>query len=181
MKNKNSVYLVAPISDETVVATIATMEEMMREGTHRIKLYIASPGGSVSAGLALCDFIRSAPCKITAIAMGCVASMAAIIFLCCDEKIMLKNSTLMLHDILIGTPSTPIIKAETQFEYSKKLKAKIVDIMSERTKLSADKIEDIFVRDIYIDAIDAKKLGMCDHIKEYKDDKYKKDKEGDTS
>ncbi len=98
-----------------------------------IEIYISSPGGSVSAGLAIYDAIRACPCDVHMVASGEIMSMGFIIFLAGDKRVAAPHTRFMMHSISYGTDG--ITKNhEIQVVEAKSMNNYNLEIMSKRTK-----------------------------------------------
>ena len=93
---------VGNIDRELVNALILQIRCLEKQDPHAgIAIFINSPGGEVSSGLALYDVMQAVSCPIRTVCLGTASSMAALLFLSGDEREMLPHSTVMIHDPLI--------------------------------------------------------------------------------
>jgi ATP-dependent Clp protease protease subunit len=130
-----------------------------------INLYINSPGGSVSAGLAIYDTMQFISCPVATTCVGMAASMAAVL-LCAghkDKRTALPNSKVMIHQPLGGAYGQAS-DIEITANYIVKLKKKLNDILSKHTGQSFDKIAQDCDRDYYMDADEAVTYGIIDRV-----------------
>lgn len=98
-----------------------------------IEIYISSPGGSVSSGLAIYDAIRACPCDVHMVASGEIMSMGFIIYLAGDKRIAAPHTRFMMHSISYGTEG--ITKDhEIQVNEAKSMNNANLEIMAKRTK-----------------------------------------------
>jgi ATP-dependent Clp protease protease subunit len=130
-----------------------------------IFIYINSPGGSVTAGLAIYDTIKYIKSDVSTVAVGLCASMAAIILAAGTKgkRLSLKNSEIMIHQVLGGTQgqATDIkIQAERILQIKKKLN-KILASLCNKTENKTTKDTE---RDYYMNADEALKYGLIDKI-----------------
>lgn len=113
-----------------VTRNLLKMSQLSQEP---IEIYISSPGGSVSAGLAIYDAIRACPCDVHMIASGEIMSMGFIIFLAGDKRIAAPHTRFMMHSISYGTEG--ITKDhEIQVNEAKSMNNANLEIMAKRTK-----------------------------------------------
>lgn len=130
-----------------------------------IQFYINSPGGSVTAGLAIYDTMQFIECDVSTICMGCCASMASILLASgtAGKRIALKNSEVMIHQPLgaMQGPSTDLTIAAQHIE---KVKDKIYHLLSDHTHQPFEKIHQDCERDYYMSAEEAKLYGIVDQI-----------------
>ena len=130
-----------------------------------ISLYINSPGGSVTSGMAIYDTMNFVKSDVKTICIGMAASMAAVLLASGkkDKRYALPNSEIMIHQPLGGVQgqATDIkIAAERII----KLKKKINKILAEKTGKSLKKIISETERDNYMNALEAKKYGLIDEV-----------------
>lgn len=130
-----------------------------------IYLYINSPGGSVSAGLAIYDTMNFIPCDVVTIGMGLCASMGAFLLSSGEKnkRYCLKHTKIMIHQPLGGAQgqATDIMIVAEEIIKIKKL---INEILSNNTKKSLDQISKDVERDYYMNTTEAMEYGLIDHI-----------------
>ena len=130
-----------------------------------ISLYINSPGGSVSSGLAIYDTIRFIKAPVHTIAMGLAASMASLILASGDKRSLLPHTKVMIHQPLIpegiGGKETEISILAKDLSQTRKTIAKI---LSKHTGKSIKQIEKDIENDRYMNAEEAIKYGIADTI-----------------
>ena len=130
-----------------------------------IKMYINSPGGSITAGMAIYDTMQLIPCDVQTICTGMGASMGAVLMSggTKGKRKILPNSEIMIHQPLGGTrgqASGIVISAERIV----KLKAKLNQILADNTGQSLEVIERDTDRDKFLDANEALAYGIVDEI-----------------
>ena len=130
-----------------------------------VLVYINSPGGSVTAGMAIYDTMQYLKCDVSTICVGMAASMGAFLLAAGTKgkRLALPNSEIMIHQPLGGTQgqaSDIAIHAEQIL----KLKKKINEILAERTGNPLEKIERDTDRDFFMSAEEAKKYGIIDDV-----------------
>ncbi len=130
-----------------------------------IKIYINSPGGSVTAGLAIYDTMQYVKPDVQTICVGEAASMAAILLAAGakGKRFALPNSEIMIHQVMGGAEgqaSDIKIRAERIL----KIRDRLNQILAKHTAQPIKTIERDTDRDFYFDAIDAKKYGLVDTI-----------------
>lgn len=161
-----NIFLTGEVTDETanlVVGQLLYLES--KDSQKDISLYINSPGGSVSAGLAIFDTINYIKCDVTTICVGLAASMGAFLLAAGTKgkRYALPYSEIMIHQPLGGAQgqaSDIAIVAEHILKTKKKLNL----ILSERTGQSIEKIEKDTDRDNYMSAEEAKAYGIIDKV-----------------
>jgi len=160
------IFLGAPISDMTANLVIAQMLFLQNDNPEQdITLYINSPGGSVSAGLAIYDTMQVMKCPVATYCVGQAASMAAVL-LCAGtrgKRFGLANSRVMIHQPwggYEGSATDISIHAEEIIKIKERLNA----ILARHTGQDIKKIEKDTDRDFFMDAEEAKAYGMIDQI-----------------
>lgn len=159
------IFLNGEITDESANIIVGQLLYLDSLNHDDIYIYINSPGGSVSAGLAIYDtmnFIKS-DCVTTNI--GISASMAAIILSSGTKgkRYGLPNSEVMIHQPLGGV-NGQATEIKIVAERIIKLRNKLNSILSNNTKKSIDEISIDTERDYYLDALEAKEYGLIDKI-----------------
>jgi ATP-dependent Clp protease protease subunit len=160
------IFLGSVVEDNIANALSAQMLLLAAEDPEKdIYLYINSPGGSVSAGMALYDTMQYVPCDVATVAMGLAASMGQFL-LCAGERgkrYSLPHARIMMHQPsggIGGTASDIKIQAE-QMLYTKK---KMAELIAEHTGQPLDAIETDSDRDRWFTASEAKEYGFVDHV-----------------
>ncbi len=146
-----------------VVAQLLFLES--QDKTKDIKLYINSPGGSVTAGLAIYDTMRHIKPDVSTVCVGMAASMAAVLLAAgaTGKRFALPNAEVMIHQIMGGAEgqATDIkIRAERIL----KLKDSLNRILAEHTGQAFDKVEKDTDRDYFMSADEAVKYGLIDKV-----------------
>ena len=128
-----------------------------------------SPGGEVTEGLALFDFIqelRSRGHEIETISIGMAASMAGILLQAGDNRVMGKNAVILIHEVSSITYGGASSMAD-DLKFVEMLQDKILDILAERSTLTKRQIRNRWLRkDWWLDAETALKFGFIDSIQE---------------
>ncbi len=160
------IFLTGEIND--AMANIIVAQMIYLEGKNPDKdiyLYINSPGGSVSAGMAIYDTMNYLKCDVSTICIGLAASMGAFILSsgAKGKRFVLPNSEVMIHQPLGGAQGQASDIA-IQAKHIQHIKEKINKILSENTGQPLEKIEKDTDRDNYMTAEEAKKYGLVDKI-----------------
>ncbi|MCH8190977.1 MAG: ATP-dependent Clp protease proteolytic subunit [Chloroflexi bacterium] len=179
------IFLGMPISDQVSNLIIAQLLYLDREDPEKdIMLYINSPGGVISAGLAVYDTMKLLRCDVSTICVGMTASMATVLLSAGTKgkRYALPNSTVHMHQAMSGA-SGQASDIEIAAKEILRLNEKIRRILAENTGQKFEKIVQDTDRDFYLDAIQAKEYGLVDDILTgqssdgaKKDEKDKKDK-----
>ena len=130
-----------------------------------IKLYINSPGGSVTAGLAIFDTMELIKPDVSTICVGMAASMGAFLLTCGKEgkRFALPNSRVMIHQPSGGFQGTAADIEITAKEIIK-IREKLNKILAEKTKQKVEKIASDSDRDFWMSADEAKSYGIVDKV-----------------
>jgi len=160
------VFLAGPVTDLNANIVIAQMLYLASKDQKRdIKLYINSPGGSVTAGLAIYDTMQYIKCPISTICIGLTASMAAIILAAGtkEKRFALPNAEILLHQVAGGVQGQAV-EIEITAKQIIKMKEKLNQILSSHTGQPLDKVEKDTDRDFYLTAEEAKRYGLIDEV-----------------
>lgn len=160
------VFLTGEIDDNTANIVIAQLIYLEGKNPDKdIFFYINSPGGSVSAGMAIYDTMNYIKCDVSTICIGLAASMGAFLLSSGTKgkRFALPNSEIMIHQPLGGTQGQAS-DIEIQAKHIKNIKNKLNKILSENTGKDIKEIEKDTDRDNYMSADEAKKYGLIDEI-----------------
>ncbi len=160
------IFLTGEITDATANVVIAQLIYLEGKNPDKdIFLYINSPGGSVSAGIAIYDTMNYIKCDVSTICVGLAASMGAFLLSsgAKGKRFALPNSEIMIHQPLGGTQGQAS-DIEIQAKHMKKTKNMLNKILSENTGKSLEEIEKDTDRDNYMSAEEAKEYGLIDNI-----------------
>jgi len=160
------VFLGSDVDDTTASLVVAQLLFLEAEDPDKdIQLYINSPGGSVTAGMAIYDTMQYVKPDVSTICVGLAASMGAFLLAAGarGKRRALPNSEVMIHQPSGGArgQATDIAIAA---EHIIKIKKKMNKILSERTGQPLERIAADVERDFYMSAEDAKKYGIIDEI-----------------
>ena len=160
------IFLGTPVDDgiaNVIVAQLLFLQ--MTEPKKDIHFYINSPGGSVSAGLAIYDTMQYMTCDINTYCIGQAASMGAVL-LCAGTKgkrFALPNSNVMIHQVLGGAEGQAS-DVEIRVKHMLKLKNTLNGILSKHTGQTIEHVEKDCDRDNFMSAEEAKKYGLVDLV-----------------
>ncbi len=160
------VFLGDDITDSLANTIIAQLLFLESEDPKRdIKLYLNSPGGSVSAGLAIYDTMQYIKPDVMTICVGMAASMGAILLAAGakDKRVVLPNSEVMIHQVMGGAEGQAI-DVKIRAEHILKIKDRLNQILAKHTGQSLEKIEKDSDRDYFMSAEEAVKYGIADKI-----------------
>ncbi|MBP9770339.1 MAG: ATP-dependent Clp endopeptidase proteolytic subunit ClpP [Candidatus Pacebacteria bacterium] len=160
------VFLNDEINDYTSNLVIAQLIFLANEDPKKdIQLYINSPGGSVTSGMAIYDTMQFIKPDVSTICVGMAASMGAILLSggAKGKRFSLPNSRIMIHQPL-GGASGQATDIEIHAKEILKWKKKINELLSKNTGQKIDKVEKDTDRDNYMEAEEAKKYGLIDAV-----------------
>lgn len=160
------VFLGGPINDQVANTVIAQLLYLESENPDKdISLYINSPGGSVTATMAMLDTMNYVQSEIQTICIGMAASGAAVLLSAGEhgKRFCLENSEVMIHQPHGGAEGQAT-DIEIRAEWYAKIKERINEILAENTGQSLEKIEDDVERDFFMSAEEAKEYGIIDEI-----------------
>lgn len=164
--NDRIIFLSGEINDAVANTVVAQLIYLEADNPNKpIYMYINSPGGSVSAGLAIYDTMNYIKCEVSTICIGMAASMAAVLLSsgAKGKRFCLPNSEVMIHQPLGGMQGQAS-DIKIQAEHILMLKEKLNRILAENTGNSIAQIERDTDRDNYLSAQDALKYGLIDKI-----------------
>ncbi len=159
------VLLTGEINDEMASSVISQLLYLDSKSEEKICLYINSPGGSVSAGLAIYDTMRSLKSKVSTICIGRAASMGAVILSGGEkgERVALAHSEIMIHQPsggMTGQAEDILIAAE----HIKKIRSELNTILSDNCGKTVKEMEKATDRDYWMSADEAVSFGIVDRI-----------------
>jgi len=160
------VFIGTPIDDYIANLVIAQLLFLQMEDAKKdIHIYINSPGGSVTAGLAIYDTMQFVTCDVNTYCMGMAASMGAVL-LCAGTKgkrFALPNSDIMIHQVSGGAQGQAS-DVERQVEFMYKLKRRLEAIIAHHTGKPVETVNKDADRDYYMTAEEAKEYGLVDEV-----------------
>ncbi len=160
------IFLGGGINDQVANAVIAQLLFLEHEDPKKeIKLYINSPGGVVTAGMAIYDTMQYIKPDVSTICVGMAASMGAVLLLAGKKgkRFALPNSEILLHQVMGGAEGQAADIAITAKQIVK-IKDKLNAIIAKHTGQPFAKVEKDTDRDFYMSASEAKEYGVIDEI-----------------
>ncbi|HLI34660.1 MAG TPA: ATP-dependent Clp endopeptidase proteolytic subunit ClpP [Terriglobia bacterium] len=163
----NIIFIGTPIDDN--VANLVTAQLLFLEAEDPekdVQLYINSPGGSVTAGLAIYDTMQFIRPNVATICIGQAASAAALLLAAGTEgkRYALPNSRVLIHQPSMGGLSGQATDIDIHAREILRMRANINEIMAKHTGQSLEKVERDVERDFWMSAQQAKEYGMIDEI-----------------
>lgn len=165
------ILLGTPIDDNVANLIVAELLYLQSEDPKKdIDMYVNSPGGSVTAGLAIYDTMQVLTCDVKTYCVGQAASMGALL-LCAGadgKRFALPNSRIMIHQPWGGTEGTAA-DIDIQAKEILKLRTRLNHIISKHTKQSVSKVARDTDRDYFMSADEAVKYGIVDSVLAHKE------------
>lgn len=164
--NERIIFLGQQINDAVANTVIAQLLFLDSEDKKKdIKLYINSPGGSVSAGLAIYDTMQYISPDVSTICIGQAGSMGAVILAggAKGKRMSLPNGEIMIHQVMGGAEGQAT-DIKIRAEHILKIKAKLDKILTDHTGKTLKQIEKDTDRDYFMSAEEAKSYGIIDKI-----------------
>jgi len=160
------IFIGTGIDDHVANLVIAQMLFLQMEDAKKdMHIYINSPGGSVTAGLAIYDTMQFVTCDVNTYCMGMAASMGAVL-LCAGTKgkrYALPNSDIMIHQVSGGAQGQAS-DVERQVEFMFKLKRRLEAIIAHHAGKPVEQVHKDADRDYYMSAEEAKEYGLVDEV-----------------
>ncbi len=170
------IFIGTGIDDFVANSVIAQMLFLqMQDPKKDIHIYINSPGGSVTAGLAIYDTMQFLTCDVNTYCIGICASMGAVLLTAgtTGKRFCLPNSHVMIHQVSGGAQGTASdVERTVEFMYG--LKGRLNKIIAHHTGKTEKEVEDDADRDNYMSAEAATAYGLVDKVLENKSDKEEK-------
>jgi len=168
-----TIILGTPVTDDVANSIIAQIFFLEMENPEKdIHLYINSPGGSVSAGLAIYDIMQFVKCDVSTYCMGMAMSMGSLLLAAgaAGKRHILPHSRVMIHQphIMGSGISGQVSDIEIQAREMINTKRKLTDIYVRHTGQPFDVLNDAMDRDRYLSAEEAKDFGLADHVVQFR-------------
>jgi ATP-dependent Clp protease protease subunit len=164
--NDRIVFIGTAIDDHIANLVVAQMLFLqMTDPKKPINLYINSPGGSVTAGLAIYDTMQFVTCDVATYCVGIAASMGAVLLAAGTrgKRYALPNSDIMIHQVSGGAQGTAS-DVERTVEWMFKIKKRLIHILSQHTGKTEEQIQIDSDRDYWMSADEALAYGLVDEV-----------------
>jgi ATP-dependent Clp protease, protease subunit len=162
------IFLGGQIDDDAANLVVAQMLFLSNEDSKTdIHFYINSPGGSISAGLAIYDTMQFLRCDVATYCVGMAASMASVLLAGGKEnkRFLLANSKVLLHQpLLSGELIAPATDLEIEAREILRMRTRLYEILSKHSGQPVEKIEKESDRNLWLDANEAISYGLADRI-----------------
>ena len=160
------IFLGEEVNDTTASLVVAQLLYLEAQDPDKdIQLYINSPGGSVTAGMAIYDTMRYIKCDVSTICIGMAASMGAFLLSAGTKgkRIILPNAEVMIHQPSAGTQGK-VTDMEIDVEHVLRIKRRLNELLAEHTGKSVETIKADTERDHWLSAEEAKEYGLVDQV-----------------
>lgn len=162
------IFLGGPVTDDSANLIVAQLLFLSNEDSEAdIHFYINSPGGSISAGMAIYDTMQFVRCDVATYCIGMAASMGAVLLTAghAEKRYVLPNSRVMLHQPLIsGVLEGPATDLEIEAKEMLRLKSRLYHILANHMGKDIDTIEKDCDRNLWLDAEESVSYGVVDRI-----------------
>lgn len=161
------IFLGGPVSDAVANTVIAQLLFLEHEDPKKdIKLYINSPGGSVTAGMAIYDTMQYVKPDVATMCVGIAASMGSFLLAAGKKgkRFTLPNSEILLHQVSVDSIGGQATEIEISARQILKTKARLNQILAKSTGQALAKVEKDTERDFWLSAEEAKAYGVVDEI-----------------
>lgn len=160
------IFLGGPVNDVVANSVIAQFLFLASKDDKKdIQLYLNSPGGSVTAGLAIYDTMQYIKCPVSTVCVGMAASMGAVLLAAGakGKRFALPNSEIMLHQVMGGVTGEAV-EIEITAKQILKIRETLNRILAKHTGQDIKKIASDTDRDFYLSAQEAKDYGLIDEV-----------------
>lgn len=160
------IFIGGPINDEMANIVIAQLLFLQSQDPKKdIQLYVNSPGGSVTAGLAVYDTLQSMKPDVSTTCVGTAASMSALLLAAgtAGKRFALPNSEILIHQVMGGAEGQAV-DIDISARHILKLRDRLNHILARHTGQKLEKIEKDTDRDYYMSAAEAKEYGIIDTV-----------------
>lgn len=162
---RREIECVGEINADSVNAVIRQVRYLANQDPEaEITIYINSPGGEVSSGLALYDVMKAVPCPIRTVCVGTAASMGAVLFASGDRREMLPHAQVMIHDPLILSTGGSALSLKSTSDSLMEIRESTAKILAEQTGKTLEEIFDKTKQDTWFHAQEAVDFGLADSI-----------------
>lgn len=164
--NDRIVMLCEEVNDTTASLVVAQLLYLEAQDPDKeIQMYINSPGGSVTAGMAIYDTMQYVKCEVSTICIGMAASMGAFLLSsgAKGKRLALPNAEVMIHQPSAGTQGK-VTDMEIDVEHFLRIKKHLNEILAKNTGKTAEEVKAASERDHWMTAEEAKDFGLIDKV-----------------
>lgn len=161
------IFLGSAINDQVANSVIAQMLLLASQDPKKeIQFYINSPGGVLTAGLAIYDTMQYIKCPVSTVCIGMAASAAAVLLAAGakGKRFSLPNAQILIHQVAVSGIGGQAVEIEIAAKEILRLKEKVNKILARHTGQPISKVEKDTDRDYYLSAQEAKEYGIIDEV-----------------
>jgi ATP-dependent Clp protease, protease subunit len=161
------IFLGSAINDQVANSIIAQMLLLASQDPKKeIQFYINSPGGALTAGLAIYDTMQYIKCPVSTVCVGMAASAAAILLAAGakGKRFSLPNAQILIHQVAVSGIGGQAVEIEIAAKEILRLKEKVNKILAKHTGQPISRVEKDTDRDYYLTAPEAKEYGIIDEV-----------------
>lgn len=166
MLQDREIELVGEIDADMVNSLIRQLRHLQKvDRNGEITLFINSPGGEVSSGLALYDVMQAISCPIRTVCLGMAASMGALLFIAGDQRDMLPHSRVMIHDPLVaGGIGGSALSVKARADNLMRIREITAQVIARHTGKPLEEVYRLTANDTYFEAHEAVESGLADRV-----------------
>jgi ATP-dependent protease ClpP protease subunit len=161
---ERTVTFCGPINDETTGLLIHALSSLNAYEDEKPLLILNSPGGNLDDGIALYDYIRTLPYKLTCHIFGQASSAASVMLQACDKRLIAENGAVMIHRGELSIPPTHPDDAERMLQAQNRLQEIMLQIYLKHCKLSEKDLKKALLFSSYFLGEEAVKAGLVDGV-----------------
>ncbi|MBR3225626.1 MAG: ATP-dependent Clp protease proteolytic subunit [Atopobiaceae bacterium] len=163
---RREIECVGDIDETTTYSLCQQIRQLAREDEcERITIFFNSPGGEVQSGLAIYDVMQAVSCPIRTVCLGMAASMAALLFVSGDERLMLPHSRVMIHDpLIVGGVGGSALELKTISDNLLRTRQVTAEVIAKHTGHGLDEVLEKTSRDSWFEASAAVEWNLADRI-----------------
>ena len=160
------IFLGGEVTDDEANLIVAQMLFLEADDPDKdISLYINSPGGSITAGMAIYDTMQYIRCDVSTICIGMAASMGALLFIAGDEREILPHSRVMIHDPLIGAGAGgSALSVKARADDLMRIRDITAGVIARHSGMSVERVFELTASDTYFEAEEAVDAGLADRV-----------------
>ena len=166
MLSRREIECVGAIDESTTYSLCQQLRHLAYEDSYeRITIYFNSPGGEVQSGLAIYDVMQAIPCPVRTVCLGQASSMAALLFVAGDERLMLPHARILIHDPLVrGGIGGSALEIKTLSDNLMRTREITAEVLSRHTGHTLEEVLATTSHDAWFEAPEAVKWGLADKV-----------------
>ncbi len=163
--NSRVLVLDGPVTQQSATELVKGLMVLENQDAQApVTLLISSPGGDVYAGLALIDVMQGLSCPVNTVAVGVVASMAAVVLAAGAHRAAYPHAYVLIHQLMSGSGMAQQSDIEIAANHAAELRGVLDDLLAERSLPSAEEYHQMTERDCWCSAARALELGIVDEV-----------------